>query len=721
MKVGTYYYPEQWPRQQWERDFDHMVAMDLQIVHMGEFAWFTMEPSEGNIQLDWLSECVEMAKARKLDVILCTPTAIPPIWLEEKHPEILSLKADGTIARHGGRRHCAHTAPAYVKAASRIVTALADRFAKDPAVIGWQIDNELNGAFSQNDHTHAAFRDWLRGKYESIERLNDAWGCRFWNTYYTDWAQIKMPASRDPQYRNPHESLDASRFWSWSFAQFTKMQSDIIKTRLPVFEPHRPAAVSSKPPAPAVAAAPAPQAKAAKGSKATPVAAAKAGTPPPVSPEPRRAPFITTNFMPFHLDCNPADFRNSLNLFTWDSYPVSGWETNITDETYRLADPAAIGIIHDQMAGHTGRWALMELQPGQVNWSGVPVLLYPGAVRLWIWTAYAHGAEFVTTYRFRQPRFGVELFHHGLVGIDGVTPSPGGREFQQTIDELNRLDPAKEQPQPRSGPGTVGLILDFDQLWYFNTLPQARRWDQPQWLIRWYRAITRLGLAVRILRPDEDWPADLGMIVAPGVQMVDDALVAKMEAYAKGGGHLVLTCRTATMDRTGQLFEGPAAAPIVPLIGGSIEAYDVLPDNAFGHVQLDGQKEQLWGVWGDLLYAEEETKVLAKYTDQFYAGAAAVIQNRVEKGIVTYCGVYAEQPFIDALVERLAGQSQLPASVLPDRVQLVQRGPYRICLNYQCAPIEAPAPAGTTFLVGAKKIPPGGVAVWEGGSGKDEG
>src|SRR5437868_4284647 len=54
MRIGTYYYPEQWPRDQWERDFDHIASMGLQIVHMGEFAWFTMEPRPGEIQLDWL-------------------------------------------------------------------------------------------------------------------------------------------------------------------------------------------------------------------------------------------------------------------------------------------------------------------------------------------------------------------------------------------------------------------------------------------------------------------------------------------------------------------------------------------------------------------------------------------------------------------------------------------------------------------------------------------
>jgi beta-galactosidase len=138
-----------------------------------------------------------------------------------------------------------------------------------------------------------------------------------------------------------------------------------------------------------------------------------------------------------------------------------------------------------------------------------------------------------------------------------------------------------------------------------------------------------------------EMPGDLPIIVAPSVQMVDEALVRKFDDYASGGGHLVLTCRTALMDRTGQLWEGPTAAPIVPLIGATIEAYDGLPDETWGTVEMDGTRHR-WGIWADLLYAEPTTRVLAKYADQFYIGAAAVTRARRGHGTVTYCGVCSE-------------------------------------------------------------------------------
>jgi beta-galactosidase len=658
MKIGTYYYPEQWPREQWERDFDNIAAMGLQIVHMAEFAWYSIEPKPGEFHFDWLDRCIDMCKARKLDVILCTPTAAPPVWLANENT--LPVDESGRRTRFGGRRHYSPTSPQYREAAARIVTAMADHFGQHASIVGWQIDNEYSGSHDQSPHAHEAFREWLKRKYQTIDNLNRAWGSQFWNTYYTDFSQILFPPNHDPGYANPHQHLDGQRFWSWAFADFNKLQADILRPRI--------------------------------GNR-----------------------FITTNFMPFHANCNPMDFASDLTLFAWDSYPVTGWEKNITDESYRLADPSALGIIHDQMASYNGRWALLEIQLGQVNWSGVPVLLHPGAVRLWLWTAFAHGAEFITTYRYRQARFGIELFHHALIGPDGVTQTPGGREFVEVIDEMKRIkedDVPKRRASRTAATPTAGLLFDFEQLWWYATLPQARRWNQRAFLTQWYSAIARLGMRIEIIHPGKPWPKTLAMVVAPGLQMVDDGLIKHMDEYASGGGQLILTCRTGLMDRNGQLWEGPLGRPILPLIGGTIEAYDGLPDEVFGSVELDGVKHR-WGVWGDLLYAEPTTKVLAKYADQFYDGAAAVLQVKRGQGSVTYCGVYAEPGFADALVEKIATAAQIPITLLPPRVQVLRRGPYRVALNYQLVSFDAPAPPRARFIVGSRKVDPVGVAVWE--------
>lgn len=652
MKIGAYYYPDQWPREQWARDFDNIAGMGLRIVHMGEFAWGTIEPRDGEFQFDWLAECVEMARARRLDVILCTPTAVMPAWMAQQHPDLLI-----TGTRFGGRRHAVHTSPRFREYSRRVVSKLAEAFGDHPSVVGWQIDNELGAAFDQHECTHAEFREWLRAKYGTIDELNRAWGCAFWNTFYHDWSQVMFPARRDPEYRNPHECLDASRFWSWSFAEFTRMQAEVLRPRV--------------------------------GGR-----------------------FITTNFMPLHPDCDPNHFRESLNLWSWDSYPVSGWDEAPADETFRIADPAGIGLTHDHMASFNGRWALMEVQPGQVNWSGVPVRLYPGAVRLWLWTAYAHGAEFITTYRFRRPRFGIELWHDALVGPDGVTPTPGGREFARVIEEVQSVQvgsPLAPGPSPLAP--SIGVVLDFDSIWYATTLPQAKRWNQREWIVAWYRAAMRLGVPIRVVHPDRDVPDDVRVLVAPAVQLVDSALLERWDRFARGGGQLVLTCRTGLMDRDGQIPEAEWAAAIRPLIGARIEAYDSLPRDLSGAVEMAGRRFA-WGAWGDQLVPDDATQVLGTFCDQFYAGAPAATWRPLDRGGVTYCGIDGEQALLDALLERTSGLAGLPVTPLPPRTQLLRRDGVTVFLNYNDHAVDAPAGEGAAFLVGDRRVGPADVAVW---------
>jgi beta-galactosidase GanA len=104
---------------------------------------------------------------------------------------------------------------------------------------------------------------------------------------------------------------------------------------------------------------------------------------------------------------------------------------------------------------------IMELQPGQINWSRVAnPLIEPGIVRMWLWHAYAAGNEFACTYRFRQPVFGSEMYHYGIMNPDGVTTSYSGIDFSTFAGEIRELrkeyDPARPtesrlpEPEDRS-------------------------------------------------------------------------------------------------------------------------------------------------------------------------------------------------------------------------------------------------------------------------------
>lgn len=656
MKIGTYYYPEQWPREQWKRDFDTMALMGLQIVHIGEFAWGTIEPREGDYQLDWIDECLGYAAERRMDVILCTPTAVLPVWMVDRDPTVIN-----THVRFGGRRHSNHLHP-LVRERSRLVAdAMAKRFGNHPSLIGWQIDNEFNAHFDQSEVTRKAFQDWLRAKYGTIDALNKAWGCAFWNTFYTDFAQIRMPASRDPEYRNQHECLDASRFWSDSFAEYAKLQSDAIR-------PHSPGR------------------------------------------------WVTTNFMPFFADIDPGAkaSREAFDLWSWDTYPISGQGRAFANERFRIADPSVTGYVHEQMRGYNGRWALMEVQPGQINWSGYPVMPLPGAIRVMLWQAFCHRAEFVTVYRFRRPRFGIEMFHDGLVDWDGTTPMRGGREFSQTIRELQTLRDSLgggstlEQLQDDR---PVAILHDHDQILYYLSLPQAKRFDYPGVCRRWHASSLRSGASARVVTRVGD-AKGARVLVVPSHQMIEQSTVDALREFAEQGGHVIITGRTGLLDRNGQAWEALYSSPMYDLVGARTTGYDSLPEETFATVDMGGAKHK-WGAWGDQVQPEAGTEVWATYADQFYAGMPAVTHAWRGKGSVTFVGPVDSDSLADAVMERVLPMAGVGVTKVPaPNVRVHKLGGVTVLLNFSPDAVECPAPKSAKLLIGERRVPPAGVAVW---------
>ncbi len=131
MHVGAYYYPEHWPRKQWERDLGNIAEMGFDFTHFGEFAWAFMEPEEGKYDFEWLDEAVAIASKNGLKVIMCTPTPTPPAWMAEQYPEILMTNSDGRIVRHGTRQHISWSSTKYREFTEKIVTKLTERYGHD--------------------------------------------------------------------------------------------------------------------------------------------------------------------------------------------------------------------------------------------------------------------------------------------------------------------------------------------------------------------------------------------------------------------------------------------------------------------------------------------------------------------------------------------------------------------------------------------------------------
>ncbi len=227
--LGSAYYPEQWDASRWEDDFRKMADLGLSAVRMGEFAWAFFEPAPGKFRFDWMDRAIELAERHRIAVLLCTPTASVPPWLRKLHPDVLGANENGPFT-YGGRKGYNTESPAFLEAVDRVVTAMAAHYGGHPGVAAWQIDNEPGYPFMNYDaHALAGFRRFLKQRYGTLARLNQAWDGAFWSNYFTDWDEIEIPYNSAEGGWQPGIKLDYRRFFADSFFRYVERQSKIVR------------------------------------------------------------------------------------------------------------------------------------------------------------------------------------------------------------------------------------------------------------------------------------------------------------------------------------------------------------------------------------------------------------------------------------------------------------------------------------------------------------
>ena len=221
---GVAYYPEAWPAERWDQDIALMREAGINLVRMGEFAWSRFEPREGAFNLDWWREICDRMRAADLRVLACTPSAAPPAWLTTDYPDVVAVDADGTRPAHGTRRHYCPTSTRYRQHIATINGMIAAAVRDNPAIIGWQIDNEIAPTpMCHCENCAEAFRGWLQARYGSLDALNTAWGNVFWSGDFSDWSQIQPPRHRVSW------QLDYQRFYDDAFKDFILAQTQTLR------------------------------------------------------------------------------------------------------------------------------------------------------------------------------------------------------------------------------------------------------------------------------------------------------------------------------------------------------------------------------------------------------------------------------------------------------------------------------------------------------------
>jgi beta-galactosidase len=228
LHLGAAYYPEHWPEERWPEEVRLIKEAGLSVVRMGEFAWSTFEPSEGEFHFDWLDRTIALLAKNNLTTVLGTPTAAPPAWLVQKYPDTLAVDEDGRRVQFGNRCHYCVTSPEFHTATQRIVSAMAEHYGPNASVIGWQLDNEYNRV-CYCDRCRAFFQAFLAKKYSTLAELNRRWSTPYWSQTYSAWEQIPLPIGG----HNPGLMLEFKRFTTENYVNYQRIQLDCLRPHLP--------------------------------------------------------------------------------------------------------------------------------------------------------------------------------------------------------------------------------------------------------------------------------------------------------------------------------------------------------------------------------------------------------------------------------------------------------------------------------------------------------
>ncbi|WP_155960726.1 beta-galactosidase [Flavobacterium daejeonense] len=657
--VGVYYYPEHWDPSQWDRDLKKIAEMGFEFTHFGEFAWAELEPQEGVYDFKWLDKAVAIAAKYNLKIVMCTSTATPPVWLTRKHPDILCTYEDGTKTDHGSRQHASFSSNYYRIYSLKMIEQLAKKYGNNKNIIGWQVDNEPARFLDYGADAQQRFREWLKAKYKTIETLNHAWGNSFWSGTYSSFNQVNIPLHREWG-MNLHAQLDHYRFADEETATFLDSQAVTIRKNI------------------------------------------------------TKDQWITSNYRSNYNE-SFVGMSKELDFDCYTRYIVYGGSLGIGKNGYRLGNYTDVAMSNDFFRPIKGMYGCMELQPGQVNWGSINPQPLPGAVRLWLWHVFAGGSKFTCTYRYRAPLYGYEQFHYGIVGTDGVTPTPGGQEFAQFIKELGTLRTkydAKATLPDFYLKRKTAILFNADNVMGIDLNKQTREWSTLGHFMKYYKAAKSFGAPVDFVRDTTDF-ANYPVLLVPAYQMIDQKMIDKLTLYAKNGGNLVLSCRSGIQNRLGHLWEAKFYEPMWDLIGSQIDSYDLLMAQSPGTVKYNDQ-DFTWTSWGDLLKPNQGTAVWATYQGDFYAGTPAVISRKLGKGTVTYIGLDSKNGDLEKQVlTKLYKQQNISIENYPEGVMVEYRDGFGIAVNYTDKVFHIDLPSNAKVVIGKNDIKTADVLVWK--------
>ncbi|HVA00542.1 MAG TPA: beta-galactosidase, partial [Terriglobia bacterium] len=193
---GASVYPELQTREEWNKMLDLFQRAHMNVVRVSESSWGNLETAPGEFNFVWLRNFLADLAGRKMQGFLGTSTFIPPQWVVGKHPETLLQPSPGYLGDPMSRKSPCLNHSLYRQACRRYVAAMGSAFKDHPAVIGWQLDNEIEPmvwTICYNPACEKAWQDWLRQTYHTPQEFNQRLDLVSWGMKIGSFDEVPQP------------------------------------------------------------------------------------------------------------------------------------------------------------------------------------------------------------------------------------------------------------------------------------------------------------------------------------------------------------------------------------------------------------------------------------------------------------------------------------------------------------------------------------------------
>ena len=599
---GGDYNPDQWSEETWDDDVRLMKKAGVNTVALAIFSWDRIQPQENRWDFGWLDRIIDKLGKAGIATDLASATATAPLWLYEKHPEVLPCDKFGHPVNAGSRQSWSPTSPVFKEYALTLCRKLAERYGANPYVTAWHMGNEYgwNNRNDYSDNALNAFRLWCERKYGTIGALNQAWGTTFWGQEMNSFDEVLIPRFMGADSMvNPGQKLDFERFGNDMLLDFYKAERDAIAEICP-----------DKP--------------------------------------------FTTNFMVSTDQCcmDYADWANEVNFVSNDHYFHEGGEMHLDELACSdaLMDSFALGK----------PWYVMEHSTSAVQWKPLNMRKRKGETVRDSLAHVAMGADAINFFQWRASAFGAESFHSAMVPHAGEDTKLF-RQVCELGETLQTLADAGVQGSELERSDTA-ILFSAESEWATRseTLPSMKlnHWHDVR---DWYRAFLDAGTRADIMPLKYDW-SDYKTVVLPTVLMLSAVDTRRLADFAAAGGRVVIGYATGLIDENFHTWLGgyPGAGNglLRDMLGIRGEEFNILGSGVEGEPEairlgaggevaledaaaLNGATTRLWQ--NDVTVTGDRTQVLAMYAgeeaDEWELdGMAAVTRNPYGAGEAYFVG-----------------------------------------------------------------------------------